>query len=453
MIKHMRRTVACAFAFVVLALASGCNPGTTARVVGPDGAPVAGAEVYANNLRIGQTDASGVLAFPRGLALGTALVARNQIFERPGYRSNHGPENGGLSWTERVYLTSMEVNNEGVLVPLVVTAPAAQQTLVLRTDNTLIGLHFMVSVIWDASTVELDQIRDKFSQAGDYIYNATDGQIYFEQVDIVDDNTFWNDAEFHCNADLAIRAYATTVGGLLVPNLFGSVVELSTLRTDGLGDFQVIDHELGHLGFGLLDEYVPAGAFCSARRDQPGTDRGTNPDFWANGPKASCVMDDEWEAGKFCSNRAENPHTFGSLEAANCWEAIANTFSDHTNPTAQWTIKTPDTRGAIVGRLPPGSSARWQPRINIDNRASPGSNSLCQPFAIRATWNDGTSGVNWPVTLAVGSRQIREGPTDSNGSVTIVGAHPGDRIWIGTWGPWRNVVATPSVGPNTCGAP
>ena len=163
-------------------------------------------------------------------------------------------------------------------------------------------------------------------------------------------------------------------------------------------------------------------------------------------------MFDQRQATKYCSNHSDNPHNTGSLEADNCWHAIASAFADTRNTPALWTIKTPDTRGHIVGRLPPGSSARWQPRIVIDNKVST-LGLPCQPFNITATWPDGTtSGANWPVTLAVGSRRLHEGPT-SDGSVMIVGAHPGDRIWVGTFGPWRNVIATPSAGSNTCTAP
>ncbi|HJT29061.1 MAG TPA: hypothetical protein VJ784_16735 [Pyrinomonadaceae bacterium] len=47
-----------------------------------------------------------------------------------------------MSWTERVYLTTMEVPDNGILAPLVVSDPAAQQTLLLKSDNTLIGPAF-----------------------------------------------------------------------------------------------------------------------------------------------------------------------------------------------------------------------------------------------------------------------------------------------------------------------
>lgn len=450
MTKYARRAVGWAFGFGALVLASGCNPDTTVRVV-KDGAPVPGAEVYANNLRIGQTDANGVLAFP--LVSGTALVARQKVFERPGWRPHHdpelGPEHDGLSWTERVYVTSMNIQEDGTLDPLVVTEPAAQQTLVLRTDNTLIGLHFLVSVIWDASNVELEEIGEKFREAGDYIYNATDGQIYFEQVDIVDDGIFWRDAEYHWHADTAVWPNCWSLRGLFAPNAFGSVVEASR-HSDGpllqpvrQSDPPIIAHEFGHLGFGVMDEYMPGDVFCTAHARVGDTD----PLFGPGMPKASCVMTEPLTSRKFCSNHPLNPHTLGSLEAGNCWGVIASGFSDSTNTPALWTLKTPDTHSVIVGQLPPGSSARWQPRINIDNRASPGSASLCQPFVIRVVWNDGRTGVNSLVTLAVGSRHIEQGPTDTNGEVTIVGAHPGDRIWIGTYGPWRDVVAN---GPDTC---
>src|SRR6185369_1115538 len=98
-------------------------------------------------------------------------------------------------------------------------------------------------VIWDASGVELAEIGRKFQDAGEYMYNATDGQIHFEQVDIIDDGTFWNDAEFHWNANKGIVPYTTNAGGLLVPSLFGSVIEMSRREDQSLSTFQVIDHE------------------------------------------------------------------------------------------------------------------------------------------------------------------------------------------------------------------
>ena len=239
MIKCLRRAVACAFGFVALALVSGCNPGTSVRVV-QGGVPVAGAEVFASNqdaegrqfhTRIGLTDASGVLALPSGVAQNTALVARKLKFELPGWRPHHNPDGGpdheGVSWTERVYITSMQVSEAGVLGPLVVTAPAAQHTLELSSDNTLIGFHFLVSVIWDASDAELVQIGEKFRQAGDYLYNASDGQFYFEQVDIVDDASFWTDADYHWHSALGQWPNCWSLRGLFVPNVFGSAVEMS----------------------------------------------------------------------------------------------------------------------------------------------------------------------------------------------------------------------------------
>ena len=186
---------------------------------------------------------------------------------------------------------------------------------------------------------------------------------------------------------------------------------------------------------GTSDQRVPAGTPSSGM------------------PKASCVMFNQVEATKYCSNHIANPHPrgTGSLQADNCWHQIASDFADRTNTPAQWTIQTPDTRGGIVGRLPPGSAARWQPRILIDNKVST-LGLPCQPFNVTARWPDGTTArANWSVTLAVGSRRLDEGRT-TDGSVLIVGAHPGDRIWIGEFGPWRTVVATPSAGPNTCEA-
>ena len=413
----------------LVALGAGCAV-TPIKIVN-GGVPVGGAEVYANGVLMGRTANNGLL-YVSQVAPGTTLVARQQLFERPGYRGNHGPENGGRGWTERVYITSMDVNDDGTLATYTVTAPTVEQNLSLKNTNTLIGLHFLASLDWDASQAELDDLTNRVSQSSNYMYNASDGQIYFEQVEIVDDGVFWGDAEYDWTADINLWPHTNGLAGLFGRNWFGlQNTAFMSRRTDGLNDFVVIDHEFGHLAYGLQDEYAgvwvpPSGNFCASKL------KSGDPVFGNGGPKASCVMTDQWNAGKYCSGHADDPHRNLTWQPGPCWDTLVAGLQDNQNP-ARWSLRTPTTRNAIPGMLP-AIATQWQTRINVTNNRQP---NLCAAFPINLTRSDnGQPMVNQNVVLVLPSRGINlnEGPTDAAGNITIVGAHIGDQLQFnGSW--------------------
>jgi hypothetical protein len=333
------------------------------------GANLVGAEVFVNGVRRGVTDASGILSISQ-LTTGYEIVARKLVKENPSFRLHHA-EGSTQDWNYRVYNTSMKVNDDGTTSPFVVTNPLVQQELRLeRGGNTLIGVHLLVTTEWDATLGELLSIRDeKLIPASQYLYNVTDGQFFIEQVELVDNAESWFDADVLVFANLSMRENAIgAVRGFLNPCL------CTGMRVKRMTGFKVYVHEFGHYGFGLQDEYSyldDGHARCTAKV----TDSSIA-DFGSNQPRASCMMADRDLANKLCSHRPENPHLGWTLQGGmSCWTQLAMTYAD-ADARARWSIRTPDTRGAIVGTLPDLLSG-WSPRVTIRNNTRA---NLCEPF-------------------------------------------------------------------------
>ncbi|HEV3469805.1 MAG TPA: hypothetical protein VG148_10830 [Pyrinomonadaceae bacterium] len=419
----------------------GGSPTTRIHVTDAAGNSAEGAEVYLNGVRAGATDASGNLTLG---ALSTAhdLVARKLVFESRSPRANHSA-GSSQNWNFRVYNTSARVNNDGTVTAHPVTNPSAVQELRLSTSNALVGLHLVAAVEWDAAAGELSGLRDKFLAASQFLYNATDGQFFIEQVEIVDDAALWDDADYRVHANWSLRASAAGDG-------FRGGGWMRMARDNV---FDVFVHEFGHYGFDLRDEYrdgATPGTLnpderCTRSIDAANCMAGTDSaiaDFGTFQPKASCIMWVQSCTSKLCSNRPENPHARGTRQGdTNCWSRIADKFRDRERERSflvRWVLQTPDSRGAVVGTLPDLISG-WRPRVAIDNR--PRAN-LCQPFEVTVTeasddrllggvevWNRTFYDQN--ILLGKTTQDDPNTPENEAGRMTVVGAHIGDRLSAG----------------------
>lgn len=196
-------------------------------------------------------------------------------------------------------------------------------------------------------------------------------------------------------------------------------------------------HEFGHYGFDLGDEYADGddNTFCAANlRQESGAFRGGE-------AQASCMMYSQQVAGKLCSGRPENRHRTGTWQGdENCWAHLAGQYRDRAR-FPRWFVRTPDTRGAIVGRLP-DLPTDWRPRVNLEDRARPG---LCAPLTMvvrdRETLGPMNDVDTW-VRTSYG-QNISQGNTGSydsgagvvrfnDGEITVTGVHVGDRITFHT---------------------
>jgi hypothetical protein len=399
---------------------------TSILVIDDDDYPVPGAQVYADGLELGHTDQFGELAAPP-LSDGTSLVARRFITESSTYRGNHS-QGSTQNWKMHIYTTNVGVRNDGTLTRQPVKLepdPLALQVIRVSKKNTLIGLHVVASVEWDASATELETIRQKLIGASRFLYNATDGQILIEQAEVVDNAAFWEDADYRVYANQHLRENVDCpLGGFFDDSFWCNG---SWIHVQIKSDSPTYAHEFGHYGFDVGDEYSDddASVECTARLG-----RNDNPPgpFQSGMPRASCMMYEQHQGVKLCSGRSENPHVHGTNQGdSSCWSTLIDHYKDgNSNP--RWTIQSPDSRGAIMGQVnganPPLPA--WNPEITIDNRTHP---NLCAPSRFIERFSDGTPAVGADVWLhTTYGANILQGKTGTDGQLTVTGIHIGDSI-------------------------
>lgn len=411
------------------------------HVTGVTGSNAAAAEVYLNGVSVGFTDASGNITV-RPLTTADDIVARKFVLEHRSHRANH-IIGSTQDWNFRVYNTSMSVNDDGTLRPHAVTNPAATQELRLHLNNSIIGLHLVVSVEWDASIQELADIREnKINPASQFLYNATDGQFFIEQVEIKDNSDLWDDADYRIYTNWSRRASAS--GDRFNGGCLGCGNGWMSMARNN--DFDVFIHEFGHYGFDVRDEYSDSNATerCTSNVNRTECMDGTlsaTANFGTFQPKASCIMWLQSCTNKFCSNHPENPHVAATRQGGtSCWTRIAEKFRDRDRDASnvRWILQTPDTRGTVIGMLP-NLPFGWRPRVGIDNRFR---SNLCQPFDVEVVnESNGQLAGNVEVhnrtfydqNILEGKTTVDDMSTPGNeaGRITVTGVHVGDRLSAG----------------------
>lgn len=423
---------------------------TVIHVSDESGSDVQYAEIFADGVSVGFTGPTGRLTVSPPLPDGTQLAARLFVLESPTDRGSHSA-GSYQNWKYRVYITSLSVYNDGTITlkPVVLEPdPLAPQELRVYHWNALIGFHLLASLNWDASQYELEDIRDRLTKASWYLYNATDGQMLFEQVELVDLGTDWDDADYEILAEHSLRSYVDCpLGGIFGGSWYCNGSSMHLPRPPCLphppfercgtwfGSPPTYIHEFGHYGLDLDDEYEDNNPdiFCTRNLNVLGSP------FSGGKPQASCIMFDQGAATKFCSNRPENPHDHNTEQGdSSCWDTIFSHYGSTSNPP-KWTLWTPDARGAIVGTInggiPPVTA--WGPRITImDGQPTIGYTllPLCEPFSLGFIRNDGTVVADGDVTLhTTYGAEIFEGKTDGNGYINLTGLHAGDGVEFSKW--------------------
>jgi hypothetical protein len=426
---------------------------TTIRVINENGTNAPGAEVYANGSLIGRTDPFGNLVVTPALNAGTELITRKFVTESATYRSDHS-KGSNQNWKYRVYITNMAINNDGSSKGDAVKVepdPFAPQVLRVLRRNALFGLHLVASFEWDASAEEMETVREKLFVASKFLYNATDGQMVIEQVEVVDDAKYWGSVDMRIQANQSLTAFVEDpLPGFIRPLTFPNlpfVFTVSRMHVRFSDPAGVYPHEFGHYGFGAKDEYKigDPSVHCTALLTSD------DPRFKNGSPSASCMMFSP-SAAKLCSSRSENRHVKGTRQGdSSCWSTLAPNFRD-SNSTQRWIVQTPDTRGAIPGPVNGANlpSSAWRTKITFENGTRP---NLCLPIAIKALRSDGTPDVGREIRLATTyGANILQGKTDPNGNLTVTGVHVGDRI-EGLKIQTVNCTATARLGPSRIGMP
>jgi uncharacterized repeat protein (TIGR01451 family) len=151
-----------------------------------------------------------------------------------------------------------------IYVPLLIVCAVCLLPTVARAGNGTFRngeFNFCVSVRFNATAAQLQQIRTAFQNASQILSDATDGQHRFGSIAIVNNSGASESAEYWVNADTG-RAYATQgrygVRGEHVMLYFQS--DFQALNGAD-GDSYTIAHEHSHHAYGVLDEYSGPGFF------------------------------------------------------------------------------------------------------------------------------------------------------------------------------------------------
>jgi len=387
------------------------------------GSPRSGARVFFNDAYLGDTVGDGTITAPNCVP-GDTLSALYLV-----YQKNNVKRPTTYAW--RVYLTSVPITNDGTPQLYQVSdlnfGPAP--VLTVRRDQPLIGFNVMLSVEWDAPQAYLDDLRAGTLLASDFVYDYTDGQFFWEHIEIKDNRVGWSTAtdirvQLHNKTWPCASVWGITMGNagdnhLYVGRIFRRYASLSDSWTDPVA-WSVFGHEWGHYGFGLWDEYL----------DAKGNDTsiGCASGFW-NVPQArrSSIMFYEWKSSELCStfdpnhkHRTDTWHNTAS-GGESTWQTVLRRFKDTQNPP-RWILRSPVERGAIV----PGPAAipvtSWRDAVVTNAYAG-----ACPPFDLWTSLN-GQPITGTEIWLEGAHPDLPEGVTDDAGHIVIYGAKNGDTL-------------------------
>jgi hypothetical protein len=406
------------------------TPTRKVKVVNENGDPVWGAWVYRNGTLVSATGTDGMLKIP-DLKVGDQLAAIYHILERSTAKENHSQ--GSLqNWAYRVYITSVDIDNDGNTALHTVTRLDTTQVLTVTRSNPLIGFNIVVSVEWDASAEYLKELAQGFENASEYLYDASDGQMLFRRVTIYDNGKYWADADYQIRASNQEWPRAH-VGGILKSDEYiflgryfpGEIANWSWNERFG---YRTQVHEFGHYGLYLYDEYYYWSGLIIKKVDSQCTLNRTNTSSpYSNDAVASSLMDSQLSTTEFCSTLSANPHNPNTEQHqennGSCWDTIVDHYNDGQSPP-RWRFQTPVSRGQVVTGPTSIPVADW---TLVDTEDANTGTCARNPSA-QATYKDSPlSGVEVWLEKSNG-KEIYQGLTDDRGWITILGAADGDEV-------------------------
>ncbi len=407
--------------------------GVNVLVQDEGGSPLSGAKVYHNNTFVGETDYLGGIAAP-GVQVGDRLSALYEVYQRPSQKDNH--DLGGIGdWSWRAYQTNVNIDTNTGGTPQLHTVTDASQTQVLtvRKNQALLGMHMVVSVEWDASSTYMDDLRQGLQSASTYLYDVSDGQVFWEVIEVFDNRERWADCDMCIHASNQVWPSSAVWG---IPYGKGKRISMgrffdgTTANTGPWKDpdgYRTMIHEFGHYGFGLWDEYLDRNS-----KKTDGTHCATN-FYSATQDRRSSIMYYQYSSTELCSDFDANHrhHTETEHDAktgGSTWETVLQRYEDKDSP-ARWTLLSPVERSAVV----PGPNAipvtGWSQVYVTDTSTS----GLCAPFTQKVLYVGSGNPVEkaelWldrPGTLP----DIKQGKTDKAGQIVVYGAHNGDTLRV-----------------------
>ncbi len=350
-------------------------------------------------------------------------------------------------WAYTTYLTSIVRAGEE-LAPHTVT-DAGEQRLMLQRDYPLILFNLLVSIEWDATEAYIEQIARAVTLASDHLFDLTDGQMAFGNVEIYANAQHWADADIQVSTKNIVRPHAY-VGGLLEEDT-ARIIRIGRgwdgqTGNSGAWDrpegYRTLIHEFSHYALYLYDEYV------AYEFDDNGNVLGEVPAVCpvsskdATDPEAvrASAMYDGYRATEFSAFEVpglwsdacgETLHFQYAQQSA--WETIVAAYADpltdpNGNPPvpSRWRVISPIERQTVLAgpdRLPDSLPAWPTVQRHLGEAPEP-------PRALTVLGPAGGPVANAIVALyrQSGIQVIGQGLTDEAGRLDVYGANTGDTI-------------------------
>ncbi len=410
----------------------------TAKVQDEWGGNLFGAKVFHNDTYLGVSNPDGTILVPDAL-LGDTLTALYLVYTAPAGKPDHSLDSN-ISWGWRVYITNVNIPNDGTPQPFKVTDTNIIQLLTVRKSQALIGAHMIIVVGWDTSSAYLEDLRQGVYNASNFLYDLSDGQYFFDTVEIFDNahNGPANDMYIYTDNRVWPNAFIGAIedvkGRMMFPPVFRGLWSAKSA-------YGVIIHEFGHYGLHLFDEYLQRdgsnGGVCTYNR-------GTNP---ADEPTRATIMDNPDDASELCAKFDPiHGHSYYTLQdkennGESDWQTVLRVYKDSNNPT-RWTLQSPDTRGVAVVAGPTALPTNTWMKVYVTDYDT----QVCAPFDTQVNASNGAPVKDAEVSVEPPAGEVKiQGITDSSGRITVRGAHNGDtlRVKIGSDSANSPITCTP----------
>ncbi|MDQ6694118.1 MAG: hypothetical protein M3014_06815, partial [Chloroflexota bacterium] len=362
--------------------------------------PLQGAEVYRNGSAcsmLGTTGQDGRLTIDA--SAGDQIAVRKLVFTGTTLKGSHS------GWQYHVWLTNIKQQLDGSQTFDVITTPGGTQHLFVYHSQAQIGFNIVASVEYNATPANLADIAAGFRNASRYLFDVTNGQMFFEQVNLYEESQSFLSADYRFYSNAA--TWPTTYGlGAGLAGLPATHIDVPGTGFEGAwaqpNGYRTLIHEFGHYEIGALDEYFTYHWFdrivttCSLGRDSvPEESRDS-------------IMQQQRNSTELCYTSDHNADTFqGLILRSSVWDTLALNWAGGST----WTINKP-TNSANVD---PGPFSLSCPASQVVITTHNAQSTICGPIMVKALKANGSPETNALITLWHLGSYINEGFTDMSG--------------------------------------
>lgn len=444
---------------------AGASARSRAQTSGPPRWATPGTPAPVRVVRLdGQTDPSPMVFSDEGaLPLVGPAPAPHSWASLIALSQQHSEESPESRPRYRVYQTNLVWDAEGQYSPIGRCSQSGPE-LLLQRRYPLVLFDLLVAVEWDATPEYLEELKQGWKKASDYLFDLTDGQMAFGNITIFDHSLKADHKLDGRTADYVIKADNTicpahwppdTVEQEHVVSIGPYWTRYGTLPGQWNNDdgFRTLVHEFGHYALGLYDEYLVETNEKKLAEDAYCTEpKGVLNDLAAkrNASHLASAMSWQYSTTELsarppaCPGRAcpadwplWSDACFRTLQwqrrHASAWDWIQQSFADPQAPvcgsssTARWEIVSPTERGTVMpgpDALPKGLP--W-PAIKIQSYTAEGcSDQPGECVSPRKQCFEGfkcsDAAIDLTKNLAKDMETFTLGTLDSDGCITILGA-------------------------------